>query len=65
VLSTSAAVPGLDWKVIVDMPAAAYQAPSRNAMIRAVALAGLGLAAATLAIMLALRPLNPARPAQA
>ena len=65
VLSTSAAVPGLDWKVIVDMPATAYQAPSRNAVIRAAALAGLGLAAAALAIMLALRPLNPARPAQA
>lgn len=65
VRSVSADVPGIPWKVVVDVPAAAYDVPERNAAIRAVSTAGLALVAAALALVLALRPALPARPATA
>jgi hypothetical protein len=65
VLSASAPVAGLDWKVIVDVPANAYEVPFRISLIRSVAMAGLGLVAMILAIALAIRPIVPTRPAQA
>jgi hypothetical protein len=63
--SVSATVPGIAWKVVVDMPAAVYDVPERNAAIRAVSTAGLALVAVALALVLALRPVVPVRPAAA
>jgi hypothetical protein len=63
--SVSAPVAGLDWKVLVDVPAATYRAPLHAAIIRTAAMAGLGLVAAVLAIVLSLRAVPPVRPAQA
>jgi hypothetical protein len=65
VRSVSADVPGTRWKVVVDVPSAAYAVPERNAAIRAVSTAGLALVAAALAFMLVLRPAVPARQAAA
>lgn len=65
VRSVSADVPGMRLKVVVDLPAAIYDVPERNAAIRAVSTAGLGLVAAVLAILLALRPAVPVRPVMA
>ncbi len=63
VRSVSADIPGIHWKVVVDVPSAVYDVPERNAAIRAVSTAGLALVAAALAFVLALRPAVPARPA--
>jgi hypothetical protein len=65
VRSVSVAVPGMPWKVVVDVPSAAYDVPERNAAIRAVATAGLALVAAAFAVVLALRPAVPVRPVAA
>jgi hypothetical protein len=65
VRSASAAVAGLDWKVVVDVPSSTYDLLFRSSMIRIVAMGGLALVAAVLAMLLALRPVLPARPAQA
>lgn len=65
VRSVSADVPGIRWKVVVDVPSAVYDVPERNAAIRAVSTAGLALVAAALALVLALRPAVPARPVAA
>ncbi len=65
VRSVSADVPGIPWKVVVDVPSAVYDVPERNAAIRAVSTAGLAVVAAALAFVLALRPAMPARPAAA
>lgn len=65
VRSASAEVPGTHWKVVVDVPAAVYDVPERNAAIRAAATAGLALVAAALALVLALRPAVPMRPVTA
>jgi hypothetical protein len=61
VRSVSADVPGIRWKVVVDIPAAVYDAPERNALIRAVSTAGLAFVAAALALVLAFKPAVPAR----
>jgi len=65
VRSVSADVPGSARKIVVEVPSATYDVPERNAAIRAVATAGLALVAAALALMLALRPAVPVRPAMA
>jgi hypothetical protein len=65
VRSVSADVPGTAWKVVVDVPAATYAVPERNAAIRAVSTAGLALVAAMLALVLAFRPAVPVRPVRA
>lgn len=65
VRSVSVDVPGIPWKVVVDVPSAAYDVPERNAAIRAAATAGLALVAAALALVLALRPAVPVRPVAA
>lgn len=65
VRSVSADVPGIPWKVVVDVPSAVYDEPERNAAISAVSTAGLALVAVALAFVLALRPAMPARPAAA
>ncbi len=57
--------PGILYKVVVDVPSAAYAVPERNAAIRAAATAGLALVAAALALVLALRPAVPVRPVAA
>ena len=65
VRSVSADMPGTAWKVVVDVPAAVYDLPERNAAIRAVATAGLALVAAAFAFVLVLRPAVPVRPVAA
>jgi uncharacterized membrane protein len=47
---------------VVDVPAAVYDVPERNALIQAVSTAGLALVAAALALVLAFRPDVRARP---
>jgi len=65
VRSVFADVPGSGWKVVVDVPAAVYDGPERNALIQAVSTAGLALVAAALALVLALRPAVRAGPVTA
>jgi hypothetical protein len=65
VLSAHAAVPGLNWRVFVDLPTAETSGSFWGAVIRGASLLGLGLVAAVLAILLAVRPVKISRLAAA
>jgi hypothetical protein len=65
VRSVHAVIPKLGWRVFVDLPAAETNAAFWGAVIRGASLLGLGLVAAVLAILLAVRPVTISRPAAA
>ena len=65
VRSIHAVVPKLGWRVFVDLPTAETSASFWGAVIRGASLLGLGLVAAVLAILLAVRPVTISRPAAA
>jgi hypothetical protein len=63
VRSAHAGIPALGWRVFVDLPTAETDAAFWSAVIRGISLLGLGLAAAMLGILLALRPVTISRAA--
>jgi hypothetical protein len=65
-VSLHAAVPRVGWQVFVDVPSSEMQGLFWNAAIRGIALLGLGLVLACLAILVAVRPaVLPSRPSPA
>jgi hypothetical protein len=65
VRSVHAVIPRLGWRVFVDLPAAETNAAFWNAVIRGASLLGLGLVAAALGLLLAVRPVTISRPVAA
>jgi hypothetical protein len=65
VRSVHVGIPALGWHVFVDLPTAETGAAFWSALIRGISLLGLGLVAAVLGLLLALRPVTISRAAAA